>query len=198
MRSLDETDFTILQLLTENARRSWREIADQVEMSGPSVADRVARLQDLGVIRRFTLDLDRSKLHSGVPVLVDLSVKPIAVEEVREALAAADGVEHLFTASEARVLFQARLPGGNARPFLTDTLDMAAITDYEVILLTSAEWTPQVEGTDLAITCAQCGNIVRENGKTLRLDGDLYYLCCSSCKATFEERYNRLQAGADS
>ena len=195
MRTLDTTDFEILRLLTENARRPWREIADHVGMSSPSVSDRVSRLQDLGIIRRFTLDLDRSKLRGGVPVLVDLSVKPGSVEQIRAALRTADGVEHLFTAAEARVLFQARLPDGNARTFLTETVDMSGITDYEVVLLTSAEWTPQVEGTDLAITCAQCGNPVHENGETLQLDGDRYYLCCPSCKAKFEDRYNQFHTG---
>lgn len=194
MRTLDSTDATILRLLTENARRPWREIADHVGMSSPSVSDRVSRLEDLGVIRRFTLDLDRSKLRGGVPVLVDLSVRPDAVETVREALAVADGVEHVFTAAEARVLFQARLPDGNARAFLTETIGLDDIAEYEVILLTSAEWTPQVESTDLAITCAQCGNAVRENGETLRIDEDLYHLCCPSCKAKFEDRYERLRA----
>lgn len=196
MRTLDSTDFEILRLLTENARRPWREIADHVGLSSPSVSDRVTRLQDLGILRRFTLDLDRSKLRGGVPVLVDLSVRHDAVEPTREALTAADGVEHVFTAAEARVLFQARLPDGDARSFLSGTLDMDGITDYEVILLTSAEWTPQVEGTDLALACAQCGNSVRENGETLRLDGERYYFCCPSCQATFEDRYGRLRAGA--
>lgn len=131
-----------------------------------------------------------------MPVLVDLSAHHDAVERTREALTAADGVEHVFTAAEARVLFQARLPGGNAQSFLSETLDMDEIIDYEVILLTSAQWTPQVEGTDLVLACAQCGKPVRENGETLQLNGERYYFCCPSCQATFEDRYDRLRAGA--
>lgn len=195
MRTLDSTDFEILRLLTENARRPWSEIADQVGLSSPSVSDRVARLQDLGIVRRFTLDLDRSKLRGGVPVLVDLTVHHDAVEQIRETLAAADGVEHVFTAAEPRVLFQARLPEGNARSFLEEVVDTNTIADYEVVLLTSTEWTPQVEGTDLALTCAQCGNPVRENGETLQLSGERYYFCCPSCSKTFEDRYDRLRTG---
>ncbi|MFC6764539.1 winged helix-turn-helix transcriptional regulator [Natrinema soli] len=199
MRTLDETDFEILRLLTEDARRPYREIADAVDLSSPSVSDRVSRLQDMGIIRRFTLDLDRSKLRGGVPVLVELAVQPDMVEDIRDTLALADGVEHVFTASDPRVFFQSRLPNADVRTFLIDTFDTEeweAITDYEVVVLTSADWTPQVSGTDLAVTCAQCGNDVSEDGETLEIDGSLYYLCCPSCLEQFKSRYDQFSANA--
>lgn len=199
MRTLDETDFEILRLLTEDARRPYREIADAVDLSSPSVSDRVSRLQEMGIIRRFTLDLDRSKLRGGVPVLVELSVESDSVEEIRDILALTDGVEHVFTASDPRVFFQSRLQNADVRTFLTDTFDKEewkAVTDYEVVVLTSADWTPQVSGTDLAVTCAQCGNDVGEDGETLRVDGNLYYLCCPSCLDQFKSRYEQLSTNA--
>lgn len=199
MRTLDETDFEILRLLTDDARQPYREIADAVDLSSPSVSDRVSRLQDMGIIRRFTLDLDRSKLRGGVPVLVELSVRPAIVEEIRDTLALTDGVEHVFTASDPRVFFQSRLPNADVRTFLTDTFtseELDAITDYEVVVLTSADWTPQVGGTDLAVTCAQCGNDVDEDGETLEIDGSLHYLCCPSCLEQFKSRYEQFSANA--
>jgi hypothetical protein len=38
-----------------------------------------------------------------------------------------------------------------------------------VVVLTSADWPPQVRGPDLAVTWAQCGNDVSEDGETLHL-----------------------------
>lgn len=196
MRTLDETDFTILRLLTENARRPYSEIAEHVDMSSPSVSERISRLQDLGVIRRFTVDLDRSKLSGGVPVLVDLSVRPAAIERVRTSLSEADSVEHVFTTAEARILFQGRIPDGTVRTFLTETIELEDITEYDVILLTDVDWTPHTGGTELALTCAQCGNTVDEDGETVILDEERYYLCCPSCKQQFEQQYERLRADA--
>jgi Lrp/AsnC family transcriptional regulator, leucine-responsive regulatory protein len=83
--------------------------------------------------------------------------------------------------------------------FLTNTFEsgtLEAITDYEVVVLTNANWTPQVGGTDLAMTCAQCGNEVDDGGETLRINGQLYYLCCPSCKDQFETRYEKFSANA--
>ncbi|WP_114579476.1 AsnC family transcriptional regulator [Saliphagus sp. LR7] len=50
MPELDSTDAVILELLLEDARRSYREIADEVGLSPPTVSNRVDRLRDLGVI----------------------------------------------------------------------------------------------------------------------------------------------------
>ncbi|WP_101297823.1 AsnC family transcriptional regulator [Halegenticoccus soli] len=198
MRTLDDTDIRILRLLTEDARRPYRDIAERVGLSSPAVSDRVTRLRDLGIIRRFTLDLDRSALRGGVPALVELRVRSDAAEEVRDALAAADGVEHVFVAAEPRVFFQARLARGDARTFLAETLGatLDVVADYDVTVLTDARWTPQIGGTDLALTCAECGNEVGEDGATLRLDGDLYHLCCPSCEERFRGRYERFSEGA--
>ena len=60
----------ILQLLLSNARRPYSDIADVVGLSAPAVSDRVARLQEMGITNRFTLDVDRSQLRKGIPVLV--------------------------------------------------------------------------------------------------------------------------------
>ena len=59
MAGIDDVDYEILELLMENARHPYREIAKQVDRSPPTVSDRVERLQELGIIERFTLDVDR-------------------------------------------------------------------------------------------------------------------------------------------
>lgn len=113
MRTLDETDIEILRLSTEDARRPYREIAEAANLSSPSVSDRVSRLQEPDITRRFMLDLDRSKLRGGIPILVELSVQPDAIEDISTALALTDGVEHVFTASDPRVVFQSKVSSGH-------------------------------------------------------------------------------------
>lgn len=71
-----------------------------------------------------------------------------------------------------------------------------AITDYEVVVLRSADWTPHVSGTDLGGTCARCGNEVNGEGETPRLDGSLYSLRRPSRREQFEAPYDRSSADA--
>lgn len=72
MRNLDETDIRILQLLMKDGRCAYTDIADEVGLTPPTISDRVARLHDIGVIQRFTVEVDRSMLTRPTSVLVDI------------------------------------------------------------------------------------------------------------------------------
>lgn len=197
MRSgLDDRDMEILGLLTTDARRPYSDIADAVGLSAPAVSNRVDRLCKLGVIRRFTLDLDRSRLREGVSVLVDLHVQPGETDGVQQSLTGAEGVDHVFTTADSRVVFHATVPS-DVQAWLSDVVDIEHVIEYDVDLLTNVDWTPDVGGTDLALTCVECGNTVTSEGATRRLDGELYQFCCESCEAKFTERYEEFQTAAD-
>lgn len=199
MRNLDETDLEILQLLMLNARRPYSDIADVIGLSAPAVSDRVARLQEMGVINRFTLDVDRSQLRGGIPVLItlDVAAEGQGVASIKERLLDEDAVEHVFTTAEADLIIYARVPDNDIASWLTDTLDEEPIDDFGVTLLAGADWAPDLGGTEFALTCAQCGNTVDNEGTATRIDGALYQFCCPSCEARFEEKYDQLQQGAD-
>lgn len=195
MHSLDETDLRILSLLAENARRPFSEIGDTVGLSGPAVSDRVTRLQEAGVIDRFTLALDRSQLRAGVPILVQADIPPGARGPVRDRLREADGVEHVFVTAEGEVWFSARVESRTVRDRVESLLEGVDTADYTVTLLDEVEWTPSVEGVEFALTCAECSNTVDSEGETARIGGDRYQFCCSSCRTRFEERYRRIEEG---
>ena len=192
MRDLDETDVRILSLLAADARRPFSDIGEAVGLSGPAVSDRVTRLRESGVIERFTVQVDRSTLRAGVPVFVRVP-DPTDVEALRGALRDADGVEHVFVTAEGAAWFAGRAEGQNVRRWAEGLVDGAS---YTVTLVDETEWTPTVEGTAFALTCAECGNTVDSEGESARLDDSVYHFCCPSCKARFTERYERFAEGA--
>ena len=69
---LDETDREILELLQRDSRRSFADIAKAVSLSAPAVKRRVSRLEDLGVIRGYTLQLDHAKLGRPLDAFTEL------------------------------------------------------------------------------------------------------------------------------
>ena len=197
MRDLDDTDRRILGLLLDDARRSWRDIADVIDLSPPAVADRVDRLDDLGVIKGFTVDIDRSKLRAGVPVLVTVTMTPGAATAASESLSGADAVEHVFTTAEEAVVFTATVEQGDVLSLLKSTLVMDDVRTYDVSLLGDRSWNPSVAEAELALSCDECGNTVTAEGETRELDGETYHFCCESCEASFVEMYEDLRDGAD-
>lgn len=109
MRDLDETDITILELLAKNSRQSYSDIGEQVGLSGPAVSNRVQRLQESGIIQQFTINVDRSQLRAGVPILVTVALHPDDLAEVRDSVRDAEAVEHVFTTAESTLVFHARV-----------------------------------------------------------------------------------------
>ena len=197
MRDLDETDRRILGLLLDDARRSWREIADAVDLSPPAVSDRVDRLEGLGVVRGFTADIDRTKLRAGTPVLVTVHAVPGTATPLAGELADADRVEHVFESADDEVVFSAVVEDGDPLPLLRRHGDLDDIQGYDVSVLRRRAWSPSVEGVELALTCDECGNTVTSEGETERIDGEQYHFCCGSCRDSFVEMYEDLREGAD-
>lgn len=76
--SLDDIDHDILSILGNDARIGWTELGARVHLSPNAAADRVRRLRRLGVIRRFTVEIDQTKLGRTLEAVIDVRVADIA------------------------------------------------------------------------------------------------------------------------
>jgi DNA-binding Lrp family transcriptional regulator len=70
--TLDGTDFEILDLLREDARRTLADIGSRVSLSPPAAKRRIARLERLGVITGYTIELDQTKLGRPIEAFTEL------------------------------------------------------------------------------------------------------------------------------
>ena len=68
MTLLDETNQRILTLLQQNARLTHAQIAREVGLTAPSVAERIRKLEREGIIGRYVALLDREKVGKGFVV----------------------------------------------------------------------------------------------------------------------------------
>lgn len=195
MRDLDETDLQILRLLTENARRPYSEIADHVDLTPPAVSDRIARLEEQGIIRGFTVDVDRAKLQREVAVLVELDPKRTAVDEVYDTTGDLDGVEHVYEGADGCVVVHATLPDANVRSWLASGLDLELLSGYEVTLLARSNRRVGVSATNFSLECVVCGQRITDEGVTATVDGEIKTFCCPSCEDRYLSEYEtRLDA----
>ncbi len=65
--SLDKIGLNILKQLQANARISYSEIGRRVGLSSPAVAERIKRLEDIGIISGYHANVDYTKV--GFPIL---------------------------------------------------------------------------------------------------------------------------------
>lgn len=86
MARVDDMDEQILGVLAEDARATYAEIGQQVNLSAPAVKRRVDRLVADGVIRGFTTVVDRNVLGWNTEAYVQVFCHgTIAPDELREA-----------------------------------------------------------------------------------------------------------------
>lgn len=196
MRDLDDTDRELLGLLLDDARRSYRDLAETVELSPPAVSDRIDRLHELGVIERFTVDIDRTRLQEGVRLAVTLDVVPGESDAVREVLGGVDGVEYVFATADSRLFVVASVPDGDVERHLAAAFETGAVESVDASPVVASEWQPGLGEATLGLECAECGNTVTDEGVSVTVDGERYEFCCESCEARFRERYESLKEGA--
>jgi Lrp/AsnC family transcriptional regulator for asnA, asnC and gidA len=86
MSVLDETDMKILELLEEDARRSFTEIAQRLNVSESAIRKRVSALLGKGVIKKFTVRVDHTKLGLNTVAIVGIDVDSTKMLEIAQRL----------------------------------------------------------------------------------------------------------------
>ena len=66
---MDETDKKILNLLKENARAPYSEIAQQVALSSPAVKERITNMEYLGLIEKYPINTHYQKMGKSITAI---------------------------------------------------------------------------------------------------------------------------------
>ena len=69
---IDNTDLQILNQLIQNSRESASNIAELIGMSVPAVTERIKKLQDSGIIKGYSLEIDKQKLGMDVSAFITI------------------------------------------------------------------------------------------------------------------------------
>jgi len=81
---LDDVDRRMVETLVEDARISLKELAQRVGLSSPSASERLKRLEERGVIRGFTVDVDPAALGYTLQAIVRIRPLPGKLHVVQD------------------------------------------------------------------------------------------------------------------
>lgn len=135
---MDAIDSAILSELKGNARASASEIGRKVNLSVPAVAERIRKLETAGVIRQYTVRVDRAKAGKSLTAFILVSIA---------------GTQHT----------QAFRDAVTRQPFVLECHHMAGAYDYllkvaaedtqalDVIITRTLKTLPGVAGTNTMI-----------------------------------------------
>ncbi|PWT90755.1 MAG: Lrp/AsnC family transcriptional regulator [Acidobacteria bacterium] len=72
---MDAIDLKILKAVMRDARVNWSELAKKLGVSNPTIADRVRRLEERGVIKGYSALINPEEIGSGLAAMIAVSLE---------------------------------------------------------------------------------------------------------------------------
>lgn len=120
--NLDRKDFVLLEALQQNASQRLEDLARLVRLAASSVHDRIRRLEQLGVIRHWTVKLDASLIGLGVLALIGVRATKRCSELIGDLRAIPEIEECHSVAGELSLILKVRVANPQALLELSERL----------------------------------------------------------------------------
>ncbi len=120
MYELDEIDKRILEILKENSRISFSELARQFGFSDVAMRKRVEKLVERGIIKKFTCEIDYSKIGKPISAFVFIRTRADRTNEVLEELKNLDVEEIYQIVGDFDIVIKVNVPDIHSLRDLTD------------------------------------------------------------------------------
>ncbi|HKA68040.1 MAG TPA: Lrp/AsnC family transcriptional regulator [Actinomycetes bacterium] len=143
---MEDLDRLIVRLLTRDGRMSYTDLGKATGLSTSAVHQRVRRLEQRGVIKRYAAIVDPDA--AGLSLTAFISVKPFdpaAVDDVPVRLASIPEIEACHSvAGDENYILKVRVPTpGDLEQLLATIRSQANVsTRTTVVLSTPYEWRP--------------------------------------------------------
>lgn len=126
MADVDDTDIKIVKKLEENGRASFREIAEDLDVSEGTVYNRVKRMEKEGIIKGFSARSDSIKLGKELVAVIGLRVDGGHLVEVEGELAEKDPIRCVYdvTGEYDAILIGRFETRAKLNEFVKDTLSL--------------------------------------------------------------------------
>ena len=81
---MDQTDLKIINVLNDNARKSYREIAKKLDISLSTVANRIKKMEKEEVIKGYIPVINQEKLDLDLTVIISLRISHGKLIEIQQ------------------------------------------------------------------------------------------------------------------
>ncbi|GAB3069031.1 Lrp/AsnC family transcriptional regulator [Virgibacillus ainsalahensis] len=92
----DQIDKKLLDILADDGRISYVELAEKVGLSRVAVKDRIQSLKESGIIEKFTVVINSEKAGKKVSAFFEVDVEPKQLQQVAQNLADNPNVASIY------------------------------------------------------------------------------------------------------
>jgi len=108
--ALDDLDWQILQLLQENAKMTYTEIGNKLDVAHSTVYDRIQRMEEYGVIKKYEAVVDAEKMGvQQITALMTITADPKEAEHIAKRLAEFGEVLEVSTSFSEELVIVAKV-----------------------------------------------------------------------------------------
>ncbi|MHA1944594.1 MAG: Lrp/AsnC family transcriptional regulator [Candidatus Hodarchaeales archaeon] len=93
------TNEDVLNILTEDSSRTWKQLAQELNISDTALRKRVKKLRENGVIKRFTIEVDQRKLGFEITSFIGFDVEAVSYNKILEVVRNWEEVRSIFQTS---------------------------------------------------------------------------------------------------
>ena len=84
---MDELNLKLLQILSEDGRKSYRSISEQLKKSPITIKNHIEEMEETGVIKSYGVQIDYEKLGYDIIALIELTISKGKMLEIEQDLA---------------------------------------------------------------------------------------------------------------
>jgi Lrp/AsnC family leucine-responsive transcriptional regulator len=137
---LDDIDNKLMVALRDDARASFRTLARVIGLSTPATAERVRRLERLGVVRGYHVRIDRAAAGRGVTAFLTIDCPGNRSQAALGAARQSDDVlDYYRIAGASSVMLKVAVADLAALDRLAERFRLIAPTSVTVVLSTAFE-----------------------------------------------------------
>jgi Lrp/AsnC family leucine-responsive transcriptional regulator len=116
---MDLTDKKILEILEEDSKVSLNHISKLVNLSTPSVRERINKMKDSGIINNYTIDINYAAIGYEINIIIEVIIKNNLYSDFKK-----------FINKQPNVEFCYRISGDSCFIFKAHFKDMQTVEQF--------------------------------------------------------------------
>lgn len=188
---IDFVDLEILRTLQRDSRTSYSDLASAVGISRPTAKARIERLEQKGIIKKFTIIVDRGAIVKNTVLLVQMNArKP---DETAKALREFEEILEIYEVmGERNLACKAVVQSMEELRDLIEKINELDVTDLNALitLKTLKEEHETKIGPEIGVSleCEYCGKQITGSSYKFKAHNVERYFCCTVCLKSYRKK----------
>ncbi|MFX0123928.1 MAG: winged helix-turn-helix transcriptional regulator [Candidatus Hodarchaeota archaeon] len=190
---LDNADLTILNRLNENGRTTYSELANELNITVPTVKSRIEKLTKIGVIHHIGIYLNPHSLTNESAALIKVKVDKEKKEKFIDFLTSINEIREVFEVlDEFNILMITQNQPLNMHHILFEEVKAhSSIKNAEISILVKEVFAnphriPK-QSQLLNVRCEYCGKQISDSYESEKFEDIRHYFCCTSCLRNYKK-----------